>query len=151
MDVLHEVADKVTEAIVDLSTQVEEFANHLEGIQETLTGIAESLVLLVAALEARSVRATVPSRPSAPPEDGWQPIDTAPRTGEPIEIRNVYGPRPWYGLFRWQGESWQNAQKPALYIARPYGNWLTWRPYTGTPEEYEDPTRGAQDTPQYWR
>jgi hypothetical protein len=43
---MHEVADKVTDAIVDLSMQVEELANRLEGIQETLTGMADSLALL---------------------------------------------------------------------------------------------------------
>jgi hypothetical protein len=46
-NVMHEVADKVTEAIVDLSQQVEELADRLEGIHETLTGMAESLALLV--------------------------------------------------------------------------------------------------------
>jgi hypothetical protein len=45
-NVMHEVTDKVTEAIVDLSEQVESLITVMEGIQETLTGIADSLALL---------------------------------------------------------------------------------------------------------
>jgi hypothetical protein len=103
------------------------------------------------ALEALRAREPEAVRPVASQEDGWYPIDTAPRTGEPIEIRNSNGARPWYGLFQWQGDGWQQSQNPQVRIMTGVGDWLTWRPYTGRPEEYEDPTRGAQDTPEYWR
>lgn len=80
----------------------------------------------------------------------WQRIESAPRDGTPIELRNDYGIAPTYSLSKWvQDRGWVHANDDSRGVGD--GPWLTWRPYEGNAKDYIDPTNGAQETPEYWR
>jgi hypothetical protein len=88
----------------------------------------------------------------------WQSIQTAPRDGTLIEIRNSYGIAPWYDIFRWHhcGDArdvfeWQSVRRAGHSIMQGAEPFLSWRPFSGNIDFYTDPSHGAQDTPQYWR
>jgi hypothetical protein len=103
--------------------------------------------------------------------DEWKSIQTAPRDGTIVELKNTYGIAPWYGIFRWtskikvtsqdqdgnqtvseidQGSpTWVSVDNPGSGVDD--GDHLQWRPYSGNPDAYVDPTGGAQKTGEYWR
>lgn len=88
-------------------------------------------------------------------ESSWLPMSSAPRDGTVVELRNSFGIAPWYGLFRWIADdirpSWRSAADPRSGIADCVSDFqLAWRPTTQSPDEYVDPTNGAQDTRDYW-
>lgn len=80
----------------------------------------------------------------------WLPWQTAPRDGTPIEIRCTYGVAPWYGVYQFVNGEWIkfNDQRSGLMDG---GVSCTWRPLQVAPENYVDPTGGAQKTAAYWR
>jgi hypothetical protein len=84
---------------------------------------------------------------------GWQPMETAPRDGTVIEVRNTYGVAPTYSLAKWGmgfgGERWQKATDPSSGWISESSLW--WRPYAGDVSAYVDPTGGAQNDMAYWR
>jgi hypothetical protein len=100
-------------------------------------------------------------------EDDWQPMSTAPHSGEPVEIRCTYGVAPWFGLYHWIATP--DTTVYPMDGRQPYmqeGRWakigddrhsldadnsVSWRPYKGDVTQYIDPTHGAQDSPAYWR
>jgi hypothetical protein len=88
--------------------------------------------------------------------NNWRSMESAPRDGTIIELRCTYGVAPWYGLHRWTTEGftsdprWNSVDKPNQSIAADE-EYLAWRPYAGSPENYVDPTGGAQNDPRYWR
>ena len=91
---------------------------------------------------------------------GWQDISTAPRDGTSIELCNQWGIMPTYALCKWTktrivngetytfGPDWVDVLDNSRGVID--GQHLSWRPYTGDPAHYEDPTHGAQNTPAYW-
>jgi len=97
----------------------------------------------------------------------WRSMDSAPRDGTWIEIRNSNGIAPWYALARWSREEevfgregepkvyWSNESqwrcRGGTSVITGAEHHLSWRPYDGYPEEYVDPTGGRQDTREYWR
>lgn len=100
----------------------------------------------------------------------WRPINSAPRDGTVIEVRNTWGVAPTYQLVRWTDEMTAinfnsgvrvpfKAQTPSWVAVDPNaggspageGSWLMWRPYSGDISKYVDPTGGAQMSPAYWR
>lgn len=98
-------------------------------------------------------------------DSGWKPMSTAPHDGTIIEVCNNYGIAPYYGLYRWTTERkcFDNNGKIETFTMAPgwvsvkdgmqsfeEGHHFTWRPYSGTPEGYRDPTGGAQDSSGYW-
>lgn len=86
------------------------------------------------------------------PPPGWDPINTAPRDGTIIEVQCNYGVAPWFGLYRWEdggsGARWWEVG--GFDSSFTEGGSFSWRPYTGDPERYIDPTGGEQDTRNYW-
>jgi hypothetical protein len=86
---------------------------------------------------------------------GWRAMSSAPRDGRIIELRNTYGAAPWYGLHRWMpiyegGEcAWVSVNDPQLSACEKES--LSWRHFPGDSSRYVDPTRGAQDSSEYWR
>lgn len=98
--------------------------------------------------------------------DGWRSMETAPRDGTVVEIKNSYGVAPWYDLMKWTDETVAMNQDG---ISEPYktdygwrsvkrlGHGLAseshshWRPYQGDASGYEDPTGGLQWDMAYWR
>lgn len=106
----------------------------------------------------------------------WKRIATAPRDGTKVEILQTYGVAPWYDLFYWRKKgtkyvqtvhysidgksagdrqetfvetkgSWASADRPGHSVIE--SSCLFWRPYKG-PDEYVDPTGGAQNSVAYW-
>lgn len=101
---------------------------------------------------------------------GWLPMQTAPRDGTPVELRNSYGVAPHYGLYKWTEESrfinsdsgsrtgvrltpgecrWNHCNGSPCYPSSEA--YLLWRPYKGTQDAYIDPTNGAMNDGAYWR
>lgn len=80
---------------------------------------------------------------------GWMDFNDAPTDGTVIEVKCTYGVAPWYGLFLWDGERWQDARQPHGGIKG--GEHFKWRPFNGDVKAYVDPTGGMQDTTEYWR
>lgn len=92
-------------------------------------------------------------------------MDTAPRDGTYVELKNTYGVAPWYCIARWTDENFAlgaNGTKMTFKTNKP--SWvkpdgvgpfseesLHWRPYNGSVEDYVDPTGGMQNDPAYWR
>lgn len=88
-----------------------------------------------------------PYRHRTPP--GWNGIADAPRVGTVIEIQNNWGLAATFSICKWvQGRGWQNANDESRGVGD--GAHLSWRPYTGSVENYQDPTGGAQDSLEYW-
>lgn len=79
---------------------------------------------------------------------GWRPRETAPLDGTAVEIKNSYGVAPTYSLSKWDGRYWQHVNNPNSGTCD--GAHVSWRPYSGDPAAYVDPTGGAQDTVEYW-
>lgn len=94
-----------------------------------------------------------PYRYHAPP--GWSDMTSAPTDGTVIEIQNNYGIAPCFGLYKRQDEKWIDVvashQNSTMYISEGDIIAFSCRPYTGTVEDYVDPTFGEQDKPEYWR
>lgn len=94
--------------------------------------------------------------PAAGCAPGWHQMATAPRDGTPVEIMNSYGVAPTYGLFRWAAmfssntPSWVGVDRPNTGLM-PGDDHYCWRPYTGDPAAYVDPTNGMQADGAYWR
>lgn len=75
-------------------------------------------------------------------------MSTAPRDGTIIEIKCSYGIMPWYALGQYiDGEL---RQYPDSMKGWTNENSLSWREFDGDPENYVDPTNGAQWTYKYW-
>lgn len=86
-------------------------------------------------------------------QSDWRPIDSAPRDGTWIELKNNYGLMPTYSLSRWAqwfGDrcAWVHSDDPN--VSNDDGPFLEWRPYHGDPASYVDPTNGRQRTDEYW-
>lgn len=84
----------------------------------------------------------------------WRSINSAPRDGTVIEIKNDWSPiAPWFGLFHWAdgkgGYKWRRADNEPSNIYN--GPHLSWRQYNGKVGDYVDPTRGAQFSERYWQ
>lgn len=135
------------------------------------TLIPSTIFILVALISGiRLIKAHLRTPPMTPAAiclgDGWQSMENAPRDGTVIELCNTYGIAPWYGLHRWTKEqvvrdqegkefpftlanpTWVDVQEEAQSVED--GPYLHWRPYTGDPASYVDPTNGAQKTDAYW-
>lgn len=84
------------------------------------------------------------------PTGDWRSIDTVPRDGTLVELRNNYGVLPTYSLCRWMDGRWKNAH-PAQGGGPIDGAYLQWRPYDGDLANYVDPTGGVQWNAAYWR
>src|SRR5208283_1963955 len=100
-------------------------------------------------------------------ENEWRDLCTAPRDGTIIEIRSTYGVAPWYGLYKWTTTHCSLGVDGGLHQYEAEADWcgvnrlgsvftesrdFMWRPYqAGNPEQYIDPTNGAQETARYWR
>ena len=80
---------------------------------------------------------------------GWRSMDTAPRDGTIVELKCTYGVAPWYNLFRWSDGRWEQHDDPSMGVSSEDS--LHWRPYSGEPSAYADPTGGAQNDAAYWR
>lgn len=81
---------------------------------------------------------------------GWQKMDSAPRNGTVVELRNNYGVVPWYSISRWGNEcTWSDVTREGHY--QDDNKNLMWRPFAGRAEEYVDPTNGMQNEAAYWR
>lgn len=78
----------------------------------------------------------------------WHEMDSAPRDGTVIELKNTYGLAPWYGLFKWTEHGWEDAIQSGRTISDD--DYINWRRYSGEIESYQDPTSGAQETTHYW-
>lgn len=94
----------------------------------------------------------------APDGGNWHPFNTAPTDGTIIETKNVYGVAPSYFLFAYQtasGETdprWVNVLNNRIGISDDHGYWfMYWRSFLGDLHHYVDPTRGRQNTDEYWR
>lgn len=86
---------------------------------------------------------------SGPSRHGdWKSIDSAPRDGSVIELKNTYGLMPTYSVAKWEDEGWRDAGDPMRGVMD--GPHLEWRPYAGDIATYLDPTGGRQDAPDYW-
>lgn len=72
----------------------------------------------------------------------------APRDGSIVEIESNAGIRPWYDLYRWDGSAWASATIPSTFISSEAR--AGWRPFTGDPAHYIDPTNGFQFDGAYW-
>lgn len=77
-------------------------------------------------------------------DGGWLSMDTAPRDGSVVEIKNSYGILPTYGLHRWAEDfpgsgrkGWQSATNPHMGLGDSE-HVYQWRPYAGEPSDYVD-------------
>lgn len=96
---------------------------------------------------------------------GWRSMDSAPRDGTLVGLKNTYGVAPWYCVARWTDEAiaiGENGERHPFKMSEPSWQkpegggpcgeqWLHWRPYDGSPEAYVDPTGGMQNDMAYWR
>jgi len=85
----------------------------------------------------------------------WRTMHSAPRDGSYVEIRCTYGIAPWYGLFRWttDGLVFSSDGRKPFKLDNPEwvgldgkgimneGSAFMWRPFTGDPSSYIDPTK----------
>ena len=97
--------------------------------------------------------------------DGWRSMDTAPRDGTWVELKNTYGVAPWYCIARWTDEGISHGPNGEKYPfksdkkswQKPEGGGpcsessLHWRSYAGEVASYTDPTGGMQNDMAYWR
>ena len=97
--------------------------------------------------------------------EGWNSMDTAPRDGTWVEIKNTYGVAPWYCVARWTREDFARCSDGTRKkFEMPDPAWVTpdgggpcsegslhWRPYAGEVSAYIDPTGGMQNQMAYWR
>lgn len=96
----------------------------------------------------------------------WRSIDSAPRDGTVVEIKNTYGVAPWYGLYKWTGKRTSRDQHGNVHEYNSEPAWVSatdgsisisgeghikWRPYAGEVQTYSDPTGGMQNDMAYWR
>lgn len=95
----------------------------------------------------------------------WRSMESAPRDGTWVELKNTYGVAPWYRLGRWTRERTSQDQTGEIVsYAAETPSWdfgdatgisdeehLQWRPYSGDIKAYTDPTGGAQNSAAYWR
>ena len=88
---------------------------------------------------------------------GWQLLSTAPREGSVIESLNAYGVAPTYALITYNKTEYSWVFVDQQYILHSgKGAGLAnsvcqfWRPYTGDPAKYVDPTHGQQWKTAYW-
>ena len=82
-------------------------------------------------------------------QDRWRDITSAPRDGTVIEIQNNWGVAPSFGIYKWvDATGWVNARDDNFGVGD--GAHLSWRPFEGEASDYVDPTKGAQDTREYW-
>lgn len=79
----------------------------------------------------------------------WKPLEDAPHDGTIVEVNNTYGVAPTYGIFRFKDGSWAEVapQKDMGLISE---RCQFFRPFTGDPDKYVDPTNGAQMKTKYW-
>lgn len=88
-------------------------------------------------------------RRNTTPPSGFNSMESAPHDGTPVEICCAYGVAPWYGVFKWVNGDWIGVLDSSTGVSE--GSYLSWRPLSGKPENYIDPTNGKQNTPEYWR
>ena len=81
----------------------------------------------------------------------WRPLHEAPRGGRVVEVLNTYGVAPTYGLFRFVENSedgyWSSYDGNSVLVSEAC---MFFRPFTGDPNHYVDPTHGRQFTTKYW-
>jgi len=56
---------------------------------------------------------------AAPPVDGWQPIETAPRDGTPV-LAYWPGEAAMFGVVMWDGDDWRESE----YVWRYPTHWM---------------------------
>lgn len=74
-------------------------------------------------------------------ESDWQDMNSAPRDGTVVEIKNSYGLLPTYGLFQWDtnwGGKWSSATQPGSGLVSGVEHKFQWRPYAGDSANYVD-------------
>ncbi len=94
----------------------------------------------------------------------WCSMESAPRDGTWVEIKNCYGVAPSYSIARWTTHGLAHSSDGLVPYEHSEPQWsspdgggfvnegsLFWRPYEGDVENYIDPTNGAQNSPAYWR
>lgn len=77
----------------------------------------------------------------------WQTMETAPRDGTVVEIKNSYGLLPTFGLFRWERDSWRSATNPRGGLMEGVEHKFSWRPHNGDLSTYRDYNPSIED----WR
>lgn len=94
----------------------------------------------------------------------WLHMNSAPRDGTWVELKNTYGIAPWYCVARWTDEDVALSANGMVPFRASKKSWikqggggpfsetsLQWRPYAGTVDNYIDPTGGLQNDMAYWR
>lgn len=79
--------------------------------------------------------------------NGWKTMDSAPKDGSVVELAQMHGLAPSYGLYKWVRGSWQSIKDEHKGMSQ---DCAYWRPVKVDIKSYVDPTGGKQDTIKYW-